>query len=257
MDSHFVTHPYTKQNDNVSAELANLRSETEFLSELLSSAYLNYLFLRPIIADKALSTRMKVENKVVGFNRIGETLYWAFVQQLVKIWDDRDRQGRTVSIRKVLDELVRYKIVSELEEIHCRWTWPHGELPDAEILKQIRNQEEAELRDDFRVRFPALVQSGQQMLSSEKLTAYRKVRNRLIAHTETKRSDGKVQRFDIRDLQLKFGEERQLLAATIEMVHEMQSLIQGVDFDWSSLRSLYTKDVFAFWEIDSLDENCP
>jgi hypothetical protein len=251
-----VTHCEPKQKDSVSPELANLRSETEFLSELLRSAYVNYLFLRPIIADKALSARMEAQEKVVGFNLTGETLYWAFVQQLVKIWDDRDRQGRNVSIRKVLDRVVHYKIVNELEEVHCRWTQPHGKIPE-DILKQIRNQDEAKLREDFGVRFAALIQNGQQMLNSEKLTAYRKVRDKLIAHTETKKSDGKVQRFDIRALRLKFGDERQLLTTTVETVHEMQSLIQGVDFDWTSLRRLYAEDVCAFWQVDSLDENCP
>jgi AbiU2 len=237
--------------------LSDLKAEIELLSTLLESAYIDYLFLRPVMSDAGLKNRMEKEGKLEGFNQIGEALYWWFIQQLVKIWDDRDSQDRHVSIRKILRNIADYRIVQQLEDRHARWMMPHGELPDPETFNSIKKREQQEQRDEFRSRLDRVLSKGAALLTSEPLQAYRRVRNKLIAHTEVHKGEAQLKRYPIENLRLKFGTERELLRNTIRIVHELQSLVCGVDFSWESLRSLYEPDVAAFWEVAELDDLCP
>ena len=237
--------------------LAHLKAEIEFLSTLLESAYIDYLFLRPVMSDAGLKNRMEKEGKLEGFNQIGEGLYWWFIQQLVKIWDDRDSQDRHVSIRKILGSIVDYRIVQQLEDEYARGTAPHGELPDPETVNSIHEREQQELREEFRRRLGRVLSEGVALLACEPLQAYRRIRNKLIAHTEVHKGEEGLKRYPIENLRLKFGTERELLRSTIRMVHELQGLICGVDVSWESIRSLYERDVAAFWEVTQLDDLCP
>ena len=238
-------------------KLRNLKAEIEFLSTLLESAYIDYLFLRPVMTDVGLKNRMEKEGKLEGFNQIGEALYWWFIQQLVKIWDDRDSQDRHVSIRKILTSIADYRIVQELEERHARWTRPHGELPDPETLNSIKKREQQEQREEFRRRLDRVLSEGAALLGSEPLQAYRRVRNKLIAHTEVHKGEDRLKRYPIKKLRLKFGTEKDLLRNTIRIIQGLQYLICRVDFSWEDLRSLYERDVAAFWEVAELDDLCP
>jgi AbiU2 len=240
-----------------SSEVSKLKEEVEFLATLLESAYVDYLFLRPIMADANLKARMQHDGKLEGFNQIGEALYWWFIQQLVKIWDDRDAQGKNVSIRKLLNGIADFRVVRDLEERHARWTTPHGELPDPATLKSIQEREERQQREEFRDRLDKVIDQGTKLLESPLLRSYRKIRNKLIAHTEVHKSTQGLERFPIEKLRLKFGHERKLLRSTIEVIHELQSLICGVDVSWNLIRKLYEKDVAAFWGVTELDELCP
>jgi AbiU2 len=237
--------------------LSDLKAEVELLSTLLQSAYIDYLFLRPVMSDVGLKNRMEKEGKLEGFNQIGEALYWWFIQQLVKIWDDRGSQARHVSIRKILTNIADYRIVQQLEDRHARWMRPHGELPDPETLNSIKKREQQEQREEFRRRLDRVLSEGAALLAAEPLQAYRRVRNKLIAHTEVRKGEDRLKRYPIENLRLKFGTERELLRNTIRIVHELESLICGVDFSWESLRSLYERDVAAFWEVAELDDLCP
>jgi hypothetical protein len=51
-----------------SGNLSDLKAEVEFLSTLLESAYIDYLFLRPVMSDVGLKNRMEKEGKLEGFN---------------------------------------------------------------------------------------------------------------------------------------------------------------------------------------------
>jgi hypothetical protein len=102
-----------------------------------------------------------------------------------------------------------------------------------------------------------VLSQGATLLASEPLQAYRRVRNKLIAHTEVHKGEEGLKRYPIENLRLKFGTERELLRNTIRIVHELQSLVCDVDFSWDSLRSLYERDAAAFWEVAHLDDLCP
>ena len=85
------------------------------------------------------------------------------------------------------------------------------------------------------------------------LRPYRKVRDKLIAHTEVHKATKVLERFPVEKLRLKFGNERELLRNVIEVIRELQSLICGVDVSWDSIRRLCEKDVVAFWGVTELD----
>ena len=91
----------------------------------------------------------------------------------------------------------------------------------------------------------------------EPLSSYKKVRNKLIAHTEVTQSTEGLKRFPIESLRLKFGDERRLLRETIKVVHELRCLTGGGDDSWESIRHLYEPEVCAFWDVEALDDLCP
>ncbi len=113
------------------------------------------------------------------------------------------------------------------------------------------------MRQEFRARLAQLTKRASRNLSSPVLHAYRNVRHRLIAHTQVSFSEDSCDVFDIRTLRLKYGQERPLLTEAMDIIHELLGTVNGIDFSWESIRRLNTKDVCAFWNIQSLDERCP
>ncbi len=82
--------------------ITKLKLEIETLLPLLISTYVEYLYVRPLIADLGVRLRLETDSQGAGFNHVGRILYWNFIQRLVKIWDDKDKHSRNISIRKIV-----------------------------------------------------------------------------------------------------------------------------------------------------------
>lgn len=236
----------SKNETAISNHTKKLWDGVSFLGSALERAYVDCLFLRPVIADKSLAERMEAEKRARGFYRAGEILYWSFIQRLVKICDDRDSQNRHMSIRKIVDTLTRYEIVRDLENQNIR-----------RMLSRGLEGDETSARDHFYQRLRSITERAERLLDSKLLRAYKTVRDKLIAHTELKHSPEGFERFNIANLRLQFGNECNFLKEVIDMTHELQSLVLGEDFDWNSIRRAYECEACRFWKIESLDENCP
>lgn len=234
------------------SQLKKLRAEVNLLLDLGRTAYRDFLFLRPMLGNRELNGRLDGTQKGPAFNRLRTVLYWSFIQQLVKVCDDRDQHGRATSIRKLCKAISEgVDLQSVLEARYCRWSPPRAHTLATELVEQIKEKEQTELREEFRTRLSRLMKNCNRLFSSPALHSYTKVRHKLIAHTEVMDAeDGTVRRFDVQQEGLKFGNERQLLDQMISVLNDLLSLIDGSEFSWESDRKLHAADTCAFWELN-------
>jgi len=88
------------------------------------------------------------------------------------------------------------------------------------------------------------------MLSSKAAGGYKTVRDKLIAHNELRQTGNEYGFYDVKELDLKYGDERQLLETVKQLVVDLALLVRKIDFSWDSIVKRETQTVCEFWEID-------
>ena len=68
-----------------------------------------------------------------------------------------------------------------------------------------------------------------------------------------RKTDEGYNSFDIKDLSLKYGQERKLLEAVRPIVDDLDLLVRNASFDWNSFFQIHEKDVCKFWKIPKID----
>jgi len=216
-------------------EILQLEAEVESLLTLTIRAHERFLFLRPMMVNQRLNERIASEEKGITFSQLRNWLYWGFVQELVKICSDKDE--RTPCISKMSKKLEAPETVQALEDKYSASTL----------------QPEAELRSEFRRLYESFQDGANQMLFSNAAEGYKVVRHKLIAHNELRESGSGYSFFDLKELGLKYGDERQLLDTVRGLVDQLNLLVLRTDFSWDSLLDNETKLVCEYWEIDAIE----
>lgn len=231
--------------------IAKLEAEVQSLLGLLTRAYAQFLFLRPMMVNERLIKRIGSQEKGVGFRQLREWLYWGFIQEIVKLCQDLD--ARTPSIRKLRNALEDDSTLQALKEKYSRRSPPQIEGLDQPVINQLQKQEESELRSAFDETYRRFRKSSGELLSSHALAGYKTIRNKLIAHNELCESDAGYSFFDIKVLNLKYGQERHLLEAAKEIFDDLDSLVRNASFSWDSFFEQETRDVCKFWDIETIE----
>ena len=117
----------------------------------------------------------------------------------------------------------------------------------------MREQEEAELSKSFDETYRDFEIKCRELFSSDALTGYKTIRDKLIAHNELREVDGTYTFFDIKVLNLKYGNERMLLEMTREIIDGLDSLVRNSFFAWDSFFEFQTADVCKFWAIETIE----
>src|ERR1017187_8751334 len=109
--------------------IAKLEAEVDSLLTLTLTAYERFLFLRPMMVNQHLNDRIESEGKSLGFERLRNWLYWALVQELIKICSDND--PRTPCIAKLRNQLEDEETLKALEDKYStsnKVLWPEAKL---------------------------------------------------------------------------------------------------------------------------------
>jgi AbiU2 len=228
-----------------------LEAEVESLLGLLMGAYAQFLFLRPMMVNEHLIKRIALQEKGVGFRQLRDWLYWGFIQEIVKLCQDPD--DRTPSIRKLRKVLEDETTLQALKEKYSRRSPPQIEGVDQRIINHFQKQEESELRLEFDETYRRFRKSSAELLSSDALAAYKKIRDKLIAHNELHKSDAGYSFFDINILNLKYGQESQVLEAAKEIFDDLDSLVRNSSVAWNQFFEHETREVCKFWEIETIE----
>jgi hypothetical protein len=218
--------------------IAKLESEVDSLLTLTLTAYERFLFLRPMMVHKGLNERIESEGKRLGFERLRNWLYWALVQELIKICSDNDR--RTPCIANFRKQLRDKKTLSGLEDKYSTNN------------KAMFSEED--LRSEFRSIYSGFQQRSDEMLSSNATSGYKKIRDKLISHNELQKSESGYSFFDVRLTGIKFGDEWRLLQTVRSLVDDLMSLIRNTDFGWQRSLDPATKIVCHYWQIETIED---
>lgn len=231
--------------------IAKLETEVESLLGLLVRAYGQFLFLRPMMVNEKLIERISLQEKGVGFRQLLDWLYWGFIQEIVKICLDPD--DRTPSIRKLRKALEDESTLQALKEKYSRRSPPKIEGLDQGVIQQLQKQDESELRSEFDETYRRFRNRSAELISSHALAGYKTIRDKLIAHNELCKSDEGYSFFDIKVLNLKYGQERQVLEAAKNVFNDLDALVRNACFSWTDFLQQETRDVCKFWDIETIE----
>jgi hypothetical protein len=236
----------------VNAErIAKLEAEVKSLLGLLIRAYGQFLFLRPMMLNEKLLERISSQEKGIGFRQLRDWLYWGFIQEIVKIC--LDSADRTPSIRKLTEALQDQSTVEALKEKYSRGSPPEIEGLDQEDIQQLQKQEESELQSEFDETYRRFQNRSAELLSSQALAGYKTIRDKLIAHNDLCKSDDGYSFFDIKVLNLKRGQERQVLEAAKDVFNDLDALVCNASFSWEDFLEQETPHVCKFWDIQTIE----
>jgi len=214
--------------------IAKLEAEVEALLNLTIRAYERFIFLRPMLANQELLDRIGKEAKAIGFRRLRNWLYWGLVQELSKICYDKD--PKSPSIAAVTRKLKDVQLRNQLEE---------------KCVKNNREMGEARVRASFNRAYSDYDRRAEEMLSSHPVGGYKTIRDRLISHNEQRLSPSGYNFFDVKDANLKYGDERKLLETLQVLVNHLLLIVRNVDFSWDSFFRDGEQVARDFWGLNA------
>jgi hypothetical protein len=229
--------------------IVKLEAQVDSLQHLLIRAYAKFLFLRPMLMNEGLNQTISSEERGACFRQLRNWLYLDFVLELVKVCDDSDE--RTPSIRQLKEALADPETLRALKEKYSRRA-PLKWL-DEQTAQYLQEQEEQELRSEFDEVYARFRKAADDLLASSAFDGFRTVRDKLIAHNELRKTDEGYEFFDIKNLSLKYGQERQLLEAVRPIIEDLDLLVRNACFDWNSFLPIEEKDVCKFWGISKIE----
>ena len=218
-------------------QIKKLEAEVEALFNLTIRAYERFIFLRPMLANQELHDRIGEEGKVSSFERLRNWLYWSLAQELSNICSDKSESSP--SIRTVTQKLKDVQLRNLLEE---------------KCVKNNREMGEEGVRADFNRAYSDYLYRAEEMLSSRSVGGYKKIRDKLISHNDLQRSQQSgtgYDFFDIKNLNLKYGDERKLLETLQVLVCHLLTIVRNIDFTWDSFFQGEERVSCKFWEISA------
>jgi hypothetical protein len=216
-------------------QIAKLESEVEALFDLTIRAYERFIFLRPMLTDEELHERIGKEAKAIGFRQLRSWLYWGLVHELIKICSDKDL--RSPSIAKMTRKLKDAELRTQLE---------------AKCLKNNREMGEEPVRASFNEAYEDFQKRGEEMLSSQSVGGYKKIRDKLISHNELRLSPESrtgYDSFDVKHAKVKYGDERKLLETLKVLIDDLLLIVRNVDFSWDSFLRNEEQVARDFWQL--------
>lgn len=221
----------------MSEQIAKLEGEVEALFELILRAHARFIFLRAMMSNQDLLARIGKEAKGVGFRRLRNWLYWALVHELAKICSDND--PRSPSIAKVTRKLKDAELRNQLE---------------AKCVKNNREMGEEPVGASFNEAYEDFQKRAEEMLSSQSVGGYKKIRDKFISHNELRLSPHSrtgYDFFDVKHAKVKYGDERKLLETLKLLIDDLLLTVRNVDFSWNSFFEQEEQVARDFWELDT------
>jgi hypothetical protein len=215
--------------------IAKLEAEVEALFDLTIRAYARFIFLRPMLVDQELHDRIGKEAKAIGFRQLRNWLYWGLVQELAKICSDKD--PRSPSIMRLTEKLKEVELRNQLE---------------AKCLKNNREMGEEPVRVSFNEAYEDFQKRAAEMLSSDSVGGYKRIRDKLISHNELRvspQSTTGYDFFDVKESKLKYGDERKLLETLQALIDNLLLIVRNIDFTWESFFRNEERVARDFWEL--------
>jgi hypothetical protein len=216
-------------------QIAKVEAEVEALFNLTIRAYERFIFLRPMLTNQELHDRISKEAKGIGFRQLRNWLYWALVQELIKICSDNDPRSPSIAT-----------VTRKLEDVELRNQLEH------KCVKKNREMGETEVQASFDRAYSDYLTRAGEMLSSHSVDGYKAIRDKLISHNELRQSLQSASGYDfydVKDAKLKYGDERKLLETLQVLVDHLLFIVRNVDFCWDSFFRNEEKVARDFWQL--------
>ncbi len=218
--------------------IEKLKAHTDNLLDMLIRAYERFLFVRPMMVNDSLVASMGKQGKRQGFEQLRNTLYWDFINELVKICA-KYKDERTPSIQRIVEYIKADAVRNILEQ------------------KYASGRSLFDKQDEYKIEFRSVLarldSNVDKLLGATAYSGYKEIRDSLIAHNDLRRTETGYQPLNIQPLGLKYGNEVEILILVNSIVDDLNSVIRCASFDWNSFFEPEVRTVCDFWGITQIE----
>jgi AbiU2 len=188
-----------------------------------------YALLDPMLFEQKVVETFGWGKKARGFQVIRASLSDSCILNLVAILDDKEN---TPCVKKIFLA-----------------------LDDASFRDALRDKFAAQYDDpsEGKVKFDDTYNAGLKrwtsLKASGKPTAFKTIRDKLIAHKELKKNGDEYERLDLAPLGLKNNDIRKVLDELEEIIYCINLLVRRAGFDFKGSNKHYKRDSSAFWQL--------
>lgn len=208
-----------------------------------------YSLLEPMLFDKQVPKLRGSGRQTRGFMTLRHSLFLSCAQDIAKLSFDNDK--RTPSIKNLMAELDDPSLTSSLRERFAVWHLPsvEGEA-DPEIIAALKRMELRE-QNERRTQFDEILAAGRttwnKLATSDYMSSFLTIRDKVTAHTEIQNVADKYQPVDIGRLGIKWGDLRRAIDTMQSLVATLGMLIRNAGFAWDMLDEQLMKAGKDFW----------
>lgn len=227
-------------------EVKQLKKITEVLVSLLYELEAKYALVEPMIFDKGLSDIYNGQGYAAkGYEILRTSLYLDCIKDSSRIYHDRYENSPSV---KNVFKLLSNRLVHETIKFEFS-NWKKELSKKAGVSFPSDDVDVMELEEKFDVIYGDAKKVFKNLEKSDLLVKVKRARNKVIAHTDLKKSGGGFQRIRIEDFGLRWGDVEEFINITRGLIFDLALLVNNTNYADSDYRKTHQKSSKDFWAV--------
>jgi hypothetical protein len=207
-----------------------------------------YAIMAPMLFDKDVIAHHGAKDRSRGFTILLNSLFLSCAQDIAKLSLDQDE--RAPSIHNLVRALTDEKLRAEFRTRYANWALSPVAGEDPEVvaaLHKMQVDEHSERAAHFDKLYGELMELWAQLSAASEMIAFKKIRDKVSAHTEIRLSADKYQPVDVSKLGLKWGDLRTTVDVMQRIVELLGLLIRNAGFAWEMLDEQLDSASDSYW----------
>jgi hypothetical protein len=242
---------------NLSNEIQTAEQHLSHLIDAFAPLREKYALLHQMLYKNHVPEQYGSHKRARGFLTLRTTLYLACCQDIAKL--SADNYATTPSIKKLVDSLGKDSLRAHWQKSYCdnQWTYVEGEDPPfmAAVYEDRAIAEEARYKAKYDAVYAKLLDKWGNFWNSETLNDFRQIRDKVSAHTELIKKNGKFETLDTSALSVEWHHLESSIDTMQQIIGLLNWLIRNGDFQWQSLEYMVNKTSTDFWDDCSVGHN--
>lgn len=229
--------------------MEKLEGHASYLLDAFIQLRERYALLEPMLFDHQVPKLRGSGRQARGFVTLRHSLFLSCAQDIAKLSFDNDK--RTPSIKNLMAALDDLGLTSSLRERFAVWNLPSvEEETDLDIVAALQRLELRE-QDERRTQFDEILAAGRttwnELATSDYMSGFLTIRDKITAHTEVLHVADKYQPVDIGGLGIKLADLRRAIDTMQNLVAILGLLIRNAGFAWDMLDEQLLNAGKDFW----------
>lgn len=208
-----------------------------------------YSILHPMLFDKAVVGCFGARDRSRGFEVLRNSLLLSCAQDIAKLTFDNDE--RTPSFHNMMLALEGESLRQNLRDEFSRLETPliDGQ-EDPEIIEALKiwaQQDSTNRAEQFDKNYKSAVEQWGNLQSCNVFDGFRKIRDKVVAHSEVRYVADKYQFIDISELGITMSDLELAINRMQDLVVLIELIIRNAGFSWDMLDERLSKDSKGFW----------
>lgn len=217
-----------------------------------------YSLLHPMLFHEHVPKQYGSFRQARGFTILKTSLFLSCCQDIAKISTDFHKDGKTPSIKRIMNQLLVDEIRGDFRRRYCEGRPMFGSVDDDPALQEVYGRMTLDYAHqqglEFDRNYELSKRCWEALEQSPAIQGFRTIRDTVTAHTEIRRhADSGIYRpVDIGELGITWGDLKRTIDAMQTLVELIGRLTRDASFAWDSLDRALNQAGSDFWADRSL-----